>query len=297
MEGSKVKIRLRHVVLLGLLIFISVSMFLRSDYYFKIQEDRIIRSYLEEVRALQDYRDEEGYVEETVVETEDRLPDPGKDRFYRSVYVKVIAKMTKEFEELSPAEQCRRVYKCSKDLAAGDDAIRESSGYEEVLRNERMGRGMVIFDARTIRCRAPVYEYFLDGSSSMVVMPPGTIGYSERYSFRVRDGKVVDVKKEKYSSGGSGTSSAGKGSSGSGSSSGSGPYGSGRSSSSGRTSSSGRSSSSGRGYYDDTDSYDVYDYDDPDDFADDWADDFADLIDSDYEDGYDEAYEYWEDHH
>lgn len=41
-----------------------------------------------------------------------------------------------------------------------------------------------------------------------------------------------------------------------------------------------------------TDSYDVYDYDDPDDFADEWAEEFGD---GDYDDGYDDAYDYWED--
>ena len=40
-----------------------------------------------------------------------------------------------------------------------------------------------------------------------------------------------------------------------------------------------------------TDPYDVYDYDDPDDFADEWAEEFGD---GDYEDGYDDAYDYWE---
>lgn len=41
-----------------------------------------------------------------------------------------------------------------------------------------------------------------------------------------------------------------------------------------------------------TDPYDVYDYDDPDDFAEEWAEDFGD---GDYDDGYDDAYDYWED--
>ena len=39
-------------------------------------------------------------------------------------------------------------------------------------------------------------------------------------------------------------------------------------------------------------SYDVYDYDDPDDFAEEWAEEFGD---GDYDDGYDDAYDYWED--
>ena len=37
-------------------------------------------------------------------------------------------------------------------------------------------------------------------------------------------------------------------------------------------------------------SFDVYDYDDPDDFAEEWAEDFGD---GDYDDGYDDAYDYW----
>ena len=40
------------------------------------------------------------------------------------------------------------------------------------------------------------------------------------------------------------------------------------------------------------DPYDVYDYDNGDDFAEEWAEEFGD---GDYEDGYDEAYDYWED--
>ena len=40
------------------------------------------------------------------------------------------------------------------------------------------------------------------------------------------------------------------------------------------------------------DPYDVYDYDDADEFADDWAEEFGD---GDYDDGYDDAYDYWED--
>lgn len=42
------------------------------------------------------------------------------------------------------------------------------------------------------------------------------------------------------------------------------------------------------------DSYDVYDYDDPDEFADDWAEEFGD---GDYDSGYDDAYDYWEETH
>ena len=40
-----------------------------------------------------------------------------------------------------------------------------------------------------------------------------------------------------------------------------------------------------------SDSYDVSNYDDPDDFADDWADEFGD---GDYDGGYGDAYDYWE---
>lgn len=52
------------------------------------------------------------------------------------------------------------------------------------------------------------------------------------------------------------------------------------------------STSSGNASTRRTDSYDVYDYDDPDDFADEWAEEFGD---GDYDDGYDDAYDYWED--
>ena len=42
------------------------------------------------------------------------------------------------------------------------------------------------------------------------------------------------------------------------------------------------------------DAYDVYEFDDPDDFADEWAEEFGD---GKYDDGYDDAYEYWEDNY
>ena len=42
------------------------------------------------------------------------------------------------------------------------------------------------------------------------------------------------------------------------------------------------------------DPYDVYKYDNPDDFADDWAEEFCDGdYEEDYDEGYDEAYDYW----
>ena len=40
------------------------------------------------------------------------------------------------------------------------------------------------------------------------------------------------------------------------------------------------------------DPYDVQDFDDPDDFAEEWAEEFGD---GDYDDGYEDAYDYWED--
>lgn len=40
-----------------------------------------------------------------------------------------------------------------------------------------------------------------------------------------------------------------------------------------------------------SDPYDVYDYHDPDEFAEEWAEEFGD---GSYEDGYDDAYDYWE---
>lgn len=42
------------------------------------------------------------------------------------------------------------------------------------------------------------------------------------------------------------------------------------------------------------DSYDVNEYDDPDDFADEWGEEFGD---GSFDDGYDDAYDYWEDEH
>ena len=41
-------------------------------------------------------------------------------------------------------------------------------------------------------------------------------------------------------------------------------------------------------------SYDVYNYDDPDDFADDWAEEFDG---GNYDGGYDDAYDYWEENY
>ena len=39
------------------------------------------------------------------------------------------------------------------------------------------------------------------------------------------------------------------------------------------------------------DTFDVYDFDDPDDFADEWAEEFGD---GDFEDGWDDAWDYWQ---
>ena len=80
------------------------------------------------------------------------------------------------------------------------------------------------------------------------------------------------------------------------SSGGSGSFGSsGNSSSSGSTkySGSGNTSSSATTK---TDGYDVEDYEDPDDFADEWVEEFSEY-DEDEDDAYDEAYDYWKEHH
>ena len=42
------------------------------------------------------------------------------------------------------------------------------------------------------------------------------------------------------------------------------------------------------------DPYDAYNYDDPDDFADEWAEEFEEKS---FDDGYDAAWDYWEEHH
>lgn len=42
------------------------------------------------------------------------------------------------------------------------------------------------------------------------------------------------------------------------------------------------------------DPYDVYDFDDPDEFADEWAEEFGD---GDEEEGWDDAWDYWQEHH
>ena len=42
-----------------------------------------------------------------------------------------------------------------------------------------------------------------------------------------------------------------------------------------------------------TDPFDVYDFDDPDDFADEWAEEFGD---GDFDEGWEDAWDYWQDH-
>lgn len=56
-----------------------------------------------------------------------------------------------------------------------------------------------------------------------------------------------------------------------------------------------KSSSSDKKYYGGGggEFYDVYEYDNPDAYAEEWAEEFGD----DGEDGYDDAYAYWEDYH
>lgn len=55
-----------------------------------------------------------------------------------------------------------------------------------------------------------------------------------------------------------------------------------------------KSGSSGLGKENRNDPYDVHDYDDPDDFANEWAEEFGD---GDFEDGWDDAWDYWQDYH
>lgn len=56
-------------------------------------------------------------------------------------------------------------------------------------------------------------------------------------------------------------------------------------------SSSNRNSSGYSNTWKRSDPYDVYDYNDPDEFAEEWGEEFGD---GSYEDGYDDAYDYWE---
>lgn len=107
----------------------------------------------------------------------------------------------------------------------------------------------------------------------------------EMYDEYVRTNDALHSDSGSTRSSGNSTSSGGSGSSGSNSTSGSTKYGS--SSSSGKTSSSATKK---------TDGYDVEDYDDPDDFADEWVEEFSEY-DEDEDDAYDEAYDYWKEHH
>ena len=61
-----------------------------------------------------------------------------------------------------------------------------------------------------------------------------------------------------------------------------------------RSYSSGKKSTPSRSYNTYSNSYDVYNYDDPDDFADDWAEEFDG---GNYDGGYDDAYDYWEENY
>ena len=55
-----------------------------------------------------------------------------------------------------------------------------------------------------------------------------------------------------------------------------------------------KKSTPSRSYNTYSNSYDVYNYDDPDDFADDWAEEFGG---GNYDGGYDDAYDYWEENY
>ena len=55
-----------------------------------------------------------------------------------------------------------------------------------------------------------------------------------------------------------------------------------------------KKSTPSRSYNTYSNSYDVYNYDDPDDFADDWAEEFDG---GNYDGGYDDAYDYWEENY
>ena len=121
----------------------------------------------------------------------------------------------------------------------------------------------------------------------------GEDGY-ELYTNRGKIYPKEDMEEDNESKNNAGSNSNSGSTNSSGSSYGhAGGYGSGsfygNASGSGSGSTSGHSS--GSGSLKKTDPYDVDDYDDPDDFAEEWAEDFGD---GDYDDGYDDAYDYWE---
>ena len=110
------------------------------------------------------------------------------------------------------------------------------------------------------------------------------------YELYTNRGKIYPEEEKNGSGSGAGSDGSGNSGSASGHAGGSGSgsfYGDAGGSGSGSFS----GHSGGSGSLKKTDPYDVDDYDDPDDFAEEWAEDFGD---GDYDDGYDDAYDYWE---
>ena len=278
-------IKLRHVVLAALLVYVLVSIHLNSDAHFNAVAAPGIRTYLEQARTLRDYRAKEGYIRNTNVEIKDQSPSSSLNRKYRAISVIVHVKLNDGFEKLKPVEQCRRLYVYNKDLTEAERSFRESTGYGQAVENGKHGRGDYISDCFAVYFRGPDHDFSFYDDGSMAVTVPGAYGKGAKsYTFRVQDGEITDfAEKKSYSRyGGKGTSTAENGGASSRRSSGSGASGTGSSSSSGKR----------RAAW--SDPYDVNDYDYPDDFAEEWAEEFADFVDGDFDDGYDEAYDYWE---
>jgi len=282
MEKRPVKLKLRYFILAGVIIYILAQIHLNSDAHYNTVAAPKIKAYMEQVRSLKDFHEDEGYIHNIAVQVTDEHPNSRSGFKYRAIGVFVSVKLEDSFENLRAVEQCRRLYAYDKALTGMEREIRESTGYGEAVEAGLDAHGEYISDGFRINFRTSAHAFYFDsGWGSMSVVVPGAYGAGAKgYSFHIKDGEIQDFRAEKssYSSSGSSGTSTKKSST------------SGNSSYSG----SGKSSSGGKRRSAYSDPYDVNDYDDPDDFAEEWAEEFADFVDGDYDDGYDEAYDYWE---
>ena len=273
------KLKLRYLILAGVIICILAQVHLNSDAHYNAVAAPKISSYMEQVRSLKDFHEDEGYIHNIAVQVTDEHPTSRSGFKYRAIGVFVNVKLEDTFENLRAIEQCRRLYAYDKALTGMEQEIRESTGYGEAVKAGRDAHGDYISDGFSINFRTSAHKFYFDsGWGSMSVVVPGAYGRGAKgYAFHIKDGEIQDFRAEKSSYSSSGTSTKKSSTSGSSSSSGS-----------------GRSSSGEKRRSAYSDPYDVNDYDDPDDFAEEWAEEFADFVDGDYDDGYDEAYDYWE---
>ena len=275
------KLKLRYFILAGVIIYILAQIHLHSDAHYNAVAAPKIKAYMEQIRSLKDFHEDEGYIHNIAVEVTDEHPTSRNGFKYRAIGVFVHVKLEDTFESLKAYEQCRRLYAYDKALTRMEQEIRESTGYGQAVKAGSNAHGDYISDSFRIHFRTSAHEFYFYSSGSMSVVVPGAYGAGAKgYTFHVRDGEIRDFQGEKssYDSSGSPGTSTKKSSS-----SGNGIY-----------SDSGKASSGVKHQSAYSDPYDVNDYDDPDDFAEEWAEEFADFVDGDCDDGYDEAYDYWE---